>query len=215
MGRICGSGEGHAGVSSAANAPRLMTSPTRVLTLRRHVETSHLEDDKAGREGTSWKHFLLLIGSILSEPGTNQTNRGFKPRSATADSANDAGKVSHCSRLTSWFPLPTVSPPNSWYPLSTVRVTGLLWASAIGAATPWARYVARIQWSPDSQFLLTEVARQGLLQVWSMRRWLRVGPVRAKKPVPSPLQAWLCDVQFNLGLRNAHALFTTRPCVPR
>ena len=64
VGRICGSGEGHAGVSSAANAPapRLMTSPTRVLTLRRHVETSHLEDDKAGREGTSRKHFLLLIG---------------------------------------------------------------------------------------------------------------------------------------------------------
>ncbi|CAJ1339230.1 unnamed protein product, partial [Effrenium voratum] len=29
--------------------------------------------------------------------------------------------------------------------------------------------VERIQWSPDSQFLLTEVARQGLLQVWSMR----------------------------------------------
>ncbi|CAE7696877.1 WRAP73 [Symbiodinium sp. CCMP2456] len=29
--------------------------------------------------------------------------------------------------------------------------------------------VERIEWSPDSQFLLTEVARQGLLQIWSLR----------------------------------------------
>ena len=30
--------------------------------------------------------------------------------------------------------------------------------------------VERIEWSPDSQLLLTELSRQGVIQIWSPRR---------------------------------------------